>query len=233
MATTYSLDTVHQVPARSGVAVPVKQGQFIKVINTHGTQVIDFWAVHFPSTTGQEQSPPPTFLSMSHSRAASMHFSPVVGDTLVSNARRPLLKLTEDTSPGVHDTLIAACDRERYRQLGVTEETYHENCTDNFFNAVKPWGGVQQRVADYQTCPDPLNLFMNIPVDANKTGAGGHDGNRTAGGDIRFEPGVGQKGQFVIFEALKDVIVVMSACPQDLVNVNNMSPTEAHFVVSG
>ena len=32
------------------------------------------------------------------------------GDALVTNRRRPILTLVEDTSPGLHDTLIAACD---------------------------------------------------------------------------------------------------------------------------
>ena len=39
----------------------------------------------------------------------------------------------EDTSPGIHDTLIAACDDYRYGLLGCKE--YHENCTDNLFAA--------------------------------------------------------------------------------------------------
>lgn len=166
---------------------------------------------------------------MSHSRGASLHLSPLVGDILVTNARAPLLKLVEDTTPGVHDTLIAACDAERYRQLGAPG---HANCADNFFNAIKPWG--IERKVPFQTPPDPLNLFMNIPVLARGAGSqgGGHDKNPTAGGEIKFEAPLTEKGQFVVFEALDDAVVVMSACPQDLVNVNNGQPTEAHFEVN-
>jgi uncharacterized protein YcgI (DUF1989 family) len=219
MATTYAPGQTHQIPARSGVAVEVKQKQTIKVINTHGNQVIDFWAVRF-------QDNHPTFLSMSHSRGSSLHLSPLVGDTLVTNGRAPLLKLVEDTTPGVHDTLIAACDPERYRQLGAPG---HANCADNFFHAIKPWG--IERKAPYQTPPDPLNLFMNIPVI--ERASQGNEANRTAGGEIRFEAPLTEKGQFVVFEALDDAVVVMSACPQDLVNVNNGQPTEAHFEIGG
>ena len=32
-----------KIPARRGVAVHVSKGQKVKIINTHGTQVVDFW----------------------------------------------------------------------------------------------------------------------------------------------------------------------------------------------
>ena len=54
-----------------------------------------------------------------------------VGDVLVTNKRRPILTLVEDTSPGVHDTCMSACDIYRYRGLGV--EGHHDSCTDNLF----------------------------------------------------------------------------------------------------
>lgn len=40
-----------------------------------------------------------------------------------------MLTITEDTTEGVHDTLIAACDAARYRELGGEEG--HRNCADN------------------------------------------------------------------------------------------------------
>jgi uncharacterized protein YcgI (DUF1989 family) len=32
------------IPARRGKAVRISKGQSVKVINTHGNQVVDFWA---------------------------------------------------------------------------------------------------------------------------------------------------------------------------------------------
>src|SRR6266850_2561738 len=71
----------------------------------------------------------PSMPSPRHSRAALSRIMARVGDSMVTNHRRPILTLVEDTSPGIHDTLIAACDRYRYELLGCT--TYHDNCTDN------------------------------------------------------------------------------------------------------
>ena len=55
-------------------------------------------------------------------------------DCLYTTRRRPILRIVEDTSPGVHDTLMAACDSHRYGLLGCTE--YHDNCTDNLWAAM-------------------------------------------------------------------------------------------------
>ena len=61
-----------------------------------------------------------------------MH-APYVCLQLVTNKRRPILTVVEDTC-GVHDTLMSACDIYRYQGLGVTE--YHDSCTDNLHAGV-------------------------------------------------------------------------------------------------
>src|SRR3712207_4741705 len=96
------------IPARPGLAARVRKDQTVRVINTYGTQVVDTWA--FADDMGEH-------MSMEHSRAGHLHVIPKVGDTLLTNRRRPILTLLEDTSGGIHDTLIAACDRWRYEQL--------------------------------------------------------------------------------------------------------------------
>ena len=199
---TLPTGAVQTIPARSGIAARVKKDQFIKVINTHGKQVIDTWA--FATSDLRE------CMSMSHSRASTLHIFPLVGDTLVTNLRNPILTLVEDTTPGVHDTLIAACDKARYKGLGVVG--HHDNCSDNLHDALLRLG--RNLAVD---TPDPLNLFMNIPVSEK--------------GNLAFEAPTSSKGQFVRFKAEMDCVVVMSACPQDLVEINDMNPVEAHFVI--
>lgn len=191
------------IPARSGMAAPVVRGQKIKVINTHGEQVVDTWA--FAQQDLRE------FMSMEHTRATLTKMRPEIGDALYSNRRRPILTLVEDTSPGVHDTLIAACDDYRYGLLGCTE--YHDNCTDNLAAALYRLGLTPPET------PSPLNLFMNIPWEA--------------GGGLAFAEPVSKEGDYVLFEANLDVIVAFSACPQDILPINGATraPTEAHFQI--
>ena len=189
------------LPARSGRAVRLAAGQSIRIVNTHGTQVVDTWA--FAAHDLSE------FLSMEHMRAFIDRLSPLPGDKLVTNHRRPILTLVEDTSPGIHDTLIAACDIHRYRGLGVA--TYHENCADNLHAGMAALGLVPPEV------PSPLNLWMNIPVRPDRS--------------IGWAETVSKPGDFVVLKAELDCIVAMSACPQDIICINGFAPTDAHFEV--
>ena len=191
------------IPARSGKATLVAGGQSVRVINTHGQQVVDTWAFRRDDLT--------EFMSMEHSRTALGRIMPAVGQSMATNRRRPILTLVEDTSGGIHDTLLAACDRYRYELLGC--EGYHDNCTDNLAAAMAELG-----LAPLET-PSPWNLFMNIPV--------GPDGS------VTFEPPVSKPGDHVTLRAEMDCVVVFSACPQDIVPINGVDcvPTEAHFQV--
>lgn len=192
---------IQVVPACQGRAIALKAGQSIKIINTHGHQVVDTWAFN-ADDLGE-------FLSMEHMRAAIDRIRPKPGDKLVTNKRRPILTLVEDTSPGVHDTFIAACDIYRYQGLGVTE--FHRNCADNLREGMAGLGLRPPEV------PSPLNLWMNIPVNAD--------------GSIGWEEPVSKPGDYVVLKAEMDCIVAMSACPQDIVCINKGAPTDAHYEV--
>ena len=194
-----------EIPARKGKAARLRRGQTVKIVNTHGQQVVDTWA--FCTEDIRE------FMSMEHSRVAIGRIIPGIGDTLITNRRRPILTLAEDTSGGIHDTLFAACDRWRYETLG--HAGYHDNCTDNLAAALAELGLVPPET------PSPLNLFMNIPV---------LDGNR-----VEIRPPISTQGSHVVLRAEQDCIVAFSACPQDIVPINGLAlqPMSARFEVAG
>ena len=177
------------VPARSGKAVQVGRGKCVKLINTNGSQVVDTWAFN--------ASDPREFMSMEHTRVMLGKVNPTCGDDLFSNRRRVILNIIEDTSPGVHDTLRAACDAERYRLLGFER---HESCAENLVNAMLELG----RRLEHLPCP--LNIFENCPVRAD--------------GGLAVVPPPVKAGQYITFKALIDVIVVFSACPMDVFPTN-------------
>jgi uncharacterized protein len=193
---------LQRVPARRGVAAKARRGQVIKVINSSGKQVVDTWA--FSADDLDEH------LSMEHSRVALMKLMPAVGDTLVTNRRRPILSFMEDTTPGIHDMLMAACDVYRYALLGAIG--YHDNCTDNLRNALLAIG------LRSKSTPSPLNLFMNVPW--------AHDGS------LVFVAPTSEAGQHVSLRAEMDLIIVLSACPQDMIPVNDMKSADAHFAIT-
>ena len=196
--------TLIEIPARRGKAARVARGQTVKVINTHGEQVVDTWAFNADDLA--------EFMSMEHSRAHTLHLVPRVGDVLRTNRRRPILTLVEDTSGGLHDTVIAACDAHRYAFLGV--EGPHDNCQDNLFQGMRELGVEPPEV------PSPLNLFMNIPWNQ--------------AGDLSFAaPPEPVPGGYVALRAEMDVIIAFSACPQDVLPINGrgVTPVEAHFSI--
>lgn len=196
-------DAIQTLPARRGKAVPLARGQALKVINTHGQQVVDTWAFN-AADLGE-------FMSMEHLRQVLSRIIPRAGDPLATNHRRPILTLLEDTSPGIHDTLMAACDVWRYRNLGCAG--HHDNCRDNLF------AGMAELGLTPPECPSPLNLWMNIPV--------------ADGLNVEWRAPVSKPGDYVVLRAEMDCVVALSACPQDLVPINGaaMTPTEAHFAI--
>jgi uncharacterized protein YcgI (DUF1989 family) len=58
---------------------------------------------------------------------------------------------------------------------------------------------------------------MNIPVKAN--------------GEIEWGVPRSKAGDYVILRAEMDVVVAMSACPQDILPINDGKPVEVHFEI--
>jgi uncharacterized protein YcgI (DUF1989 family) len=195
------MNTTTVVAAGTARAVVLHKGDRIRVIDVEGAQVGDVFA--FVAGDPEEH------LSASHTRTVIGRLFPAVGEHFVTNRRRPILKFVADTSPGVHDMLIAACDRERYRMLGAPE---HRSCADNLREAL---AGIGTGIGDV---PQPVNIFMNIPV--------------TAGGRLSWLRAVSRAGDAVTFEADMDCVVVVSACPMDLNAINGERVTDLALELS-
>jgi uncharacterized protein len=195
------MPSTHEVPARQGRAVKVARGQSLQIINTFGTQVVDFWAFDARDAG--------IYLSMEHTRATLSRLTPRAGDILVDNRREPMLAFEADTSPGVHDTVIAPCDPARYAKLGCAAG--HASCADNLHRALGSLGLASP------VCPASFNLWMNIPV--------------LPSGDLEWRETVSKPGDSVAFRALIDCIMVMSACPQDIIRINAGHPVSAQYAL--
>ena len=193
--------TTITVPAREGRAVELARGDRIRVIDPHGGQVADVFAFRAGDVS--------EYHSAQHTRVWVGKLFPAVGEQFVTNHRRPILTLEADTSPGIHDMLCAACDPARYALLGA--EGWHASCEENLQTAMSALGheGI--------VIPQPINLFMNIPVGE--------------GGTIGGEPAPTSAGDSVTLRAEMDIIVAVSACPQDLVPINSGDPTEIELEV--
>jgi uncharacterized protein YcgI (DUF1989 family) len=178
------------VPAGHGKASRLAAGEEIRIGLPEGPQVADMFAFALPDLEEH--------LSTEHTRSCVTRLAPAVGEAFHSNRRRPMLQLIEDRSPGTHDLLLSACDQARYTLLG--HAAAHRNCAANLVEALEALGLAAPRV------PSPVNLFENVAI--------GPDGSLT------IEPPAAARGDYVVLRALMDLVLVVSACPMDLVPTN-------------
>jgi uncharacterized protein len=192
------------VPARYGRAARMAKGQSITLRNIHGNQVVDTWAFNAED--------PAEYMCMEHTHSVNSSIYPKVGDAMVTNRRRPILRWVADSSPGIHDTVLCACNRQIYEEHGVKE--YHRNCEDNLHEAL---AGLGMKAA---LTPAPLNLFMNTPVVEG-------------GGIVRRAP-VSKPGDHVVLAAEMDLVIVFSACPQDITPINGdgLEPQDVEYIIA-
>jgi len=187
------MDDMHEsitIPGARAKAFYLKRDKKIRIINIEGSQVVDAWAF--------STAEPAEFLSTEHTRSCLEKLIPTVGDALYSNRRQPIIRITEDTSPGIHDLLLSACDIDRYRLLGV--EGYHRNCADNLVEALAEIDVVPPEI------PSPFNIFENVRIAEQ--------------GKLSIEPPLVSAGESITLQAELDIILVLSCCPMDIALTN-------------
>jgi uncharacterized protein len=183
------------VPAREGRGLRIASGTLFRVIDVEGGQCGDLFA--YRSSDVSE------YASAAHTRVHVNRLFPKPGQHFVTNHRRPILLLERDDSPGVHDMLVAACDPTRYAGLGVAG--WHASCQENLRDAMRGLGFERIEI------PQPINLFTNIPVLED--------------GGLDWRPASTRAGDSVTVRAEMDCVIVLSACPQDIVPINDKRPT--------
>jgi uncharacterized protein YcgI (DUF1989 family) len=174
------------IPAQEGRAVRIDAGRSFRVIDVDGGQVADLFAFALDD--------PSEHLSADHTRAQLFRLFPAIGESFVTNRRRPILRFEADTSPGVHDMLFAACDAARYEGLGAGAD--HASCAENLRTAVAAAG-----FGPVGT-PQPVNLFEDTAVEPD--------------GSLIWQPSRSKAGDYVQLWAEQACLVVVSACPYDL-----------------
>lgn len=187
----------YPIPAGAGVSIRVSANQTVRLINSEGGQVVDTWV--FNADDASE------YLSMEHSRSAlyKLWFRPA--DELVTNKFNPILRINADTSPGMHDTLHAACSEGSYRFYGKGDN--HPNCQDNLIAELEEHNFASTAI------PCPWNLFEHALVNSDMT--------------LSDLPASVRKGEYVELTMLMDVLLVCSACPSTVGGISGRAPTGA------
>lgn len=191
------------IPARTGWSARLGAGTSFRIIDVEGGQAADLFMFNPDNVT--------EYISGPHSRVHMHELYPRAGWTFYSNERRPMLEFTDDTSPGRHDCIVAACDTHRYQLLGAGPS--HASCEQNLQTEAAKFG------IEVPHAQQPINVFANFRVYPD--------------GRLELEECVSKPGDAATFKLLTDGIVVISACPQDIVGFQPGGPSDMAVEILG
>ena len=188
------------IAPRSGVALVMRRGQRLRVIDPEGEQVCDLLAFN-RDDIGEA-------LSSGRSLDYSSSLFLSTGDALYSNRSRPMWTIVEDTV-GRHDFLLTPCSPDTFRIIYGTTG-HHPSCFANLASALAPFGIAPD------TIPTTLNVFMNVEVQPN--------------GELRILPPRSRPGDHIVLRAEMDMIVGVTACSAELSNNGSFKPIDVELL---
>ena len=190
------------VPKRTGKAFKVNKGQLLRVIECEGKQVASlmfFNAHNFKEQFMAEFSgglsyfqPPDLGRIGSHYRLGEL-YSKVPYENL-------MLRVT-DNKIGDH-FLGTHCTK---KTMEILHAPGNRSCSDNFAEALREYG---LQLEDIYS-PSVLNAFANITID------------QKGDGSIHVKAPRSEQGDYIEFLAEMDVLVAVSACPDDQSPIND------------
>ncbi|ADU15267.1 urea amidolyase associated protein UAAP2 [Asticcacaulis excentricus] len=191
------------VVARAPWIHTVRAGQRLRIIDLEGNQAVDF-LMYAADDDAERYSAQDTI-------AAQGNLFLREGAILLSNEGNPMMRIVA-TSVAHHDTIGGACSCESNTlRYGHHTKSQH-SCVDNFLTANATKGrGKRDMVSN-------INFFMNVPVESD--------------GTLGIVDGISAPGLTVDLEALMDVEVVVSNCPQINNPCNGFNPTPIRMVVT-
>lgn len=192
------------IPAGDPWHHEIKRGQILRIVDVEGNQAAD--------TLFYDADDPVNRYSASDTirRQQALYLS--TGTQLISTGGDVLLTIVADTC-GRHDTLGGACSRESNTMRYALDKEYMHACRDSFLCGVHAWRPELGK-RDI-TCN--INFFMNVPV--------------TPDGRLTFADGVSAPGYYVELRAERDVVCVISNCPQLNNPCNAYNPTPIEVLI--
>lgn len=192
------------------VMVPAREARTVDVKAGQVLEVVDLEGQQVGDLAAWRSGDPSEYLSPSHTVSSLAKLVPEVGDPILSNHRTPLLRILRD-DVGRHDLVVPCCDPERYSiDYG---EPDHGSCL----------ASLQAAIAD-----DPRDLPLRGEMCWNV-----FMNNTVVDGRIVTAEPPHPAGSLIELEVLEDLVVALSACPQDISAVNAFNPTPMLMRVKG
>ncbi len=183
------------IPPCSGTSFILLAGQELVITDIEGEQVADLVCYNLQD--------PSEYLSSGRTIDYAETIFLTTGHPLYSNRSNVMLQIVDDTV-GRHDFLLSPCSAEMFRII-YGDLDPHPGCFGNLCMALE----------GYEISPDQIhttfNIFMNVDVDA-------------VTGRIKVLPPRSKAGDFIILEAMMDLIVGLTACSAGMSNNFSFKP---------
>lgn len=190
-----------EVAAGDGWVGVVPAGSRFRIVDLHGNQAVDT-LLYDAHDTRHRYSAVDT---VREQRAAYL----TTGSVLLSQDLDALATIVDDTC-GRHDTLGGACAQES-NVVRYGAHTRHQHaCRTTFVRKAR------EHRLDVRDLTHNINFFMNVPV--------------TSDGGLTFEDGMSGPGKHVELRAERDLLVLLSNCPQLNNPCNGYDPTSVRLL---
>jgi uncharacterized protein YcgI (DUF1989 family) len=187
----------HRIAPRSGVAFELPKGALLTVTDPTGEQVADLLAYR-KDDVGE-------VISSGRTLDYASRIYLTTGDKLYSNRSNVLLEIVAD-DVGRHDFLLTPCSKDTFRIIyGDTDP--HRGCFGNLAAALAPYGVEEDMI------PTAFNCFMNVPVDGET-------------GELRVDPPLSKAGDRIVFRAMEDLVIGLTACSALQSNNGSFKPID-------
>ena len=186
--------SVVEISPRTGVAIELRKGEILRVIDPEGVQVSDMLAYGLADVRE----------AISNGRTFDYEetIALTTGNRLWSNRSNPMLAIVEDTV-GRHDFLLTPCSEATFRHF-YPDQPVHRGCFGNLAEALAPYG------IEPDMIPCAFNIFMNVPVAPD--------------GSVRVDPPVSKAGDFIRMRAEMDLVIGLTACSAYASNGGRFKP---------
>jgi urea carboxylase-associated protein 1 len=184
-----------------GALLSVPAGGTLRIVDLEGNQAVDTLFYDAHDIAHRYSA----FDTVREQRAVYLS----TGSRLISNRLEEFAVITADTC-GRHDTVGGACAQES-NVIRYGEHTRHQHACRETFLRYGASAGIGQRELGHN-----INFFMNVPVDG--------------AGNLRFDDGVSAPGRYVEVRASRDLLVLISNCPQLNNPCNGWNPTPVRLL---
>jgi urea carboxylase-associated protein 1 len=201
MTTTLTTNLDTTIAAGDGALIPVPAGGRLRIVDLHGNQAVDTLLYDAHDISNRYSA----FDTIREQQAVFL----TTGSRLLSTRLDELAVISDDTC-GRHDTIGGACSQES-NVIRYGEATRHQHACRQTFLRYGAQAGIGQRQLGHN-----LNFFMNVPVDPD--------------GNLKFDDGLSAPGKYVELTASRDLLVLISNCPQLNNPCNGWNPTPVQLL---